>query len=144
MQLRRNFFTRVAAVAAAIVVARTANAAPEQKKNRIVFQVSDNDPKKWNQVLNNLENVQEGFGKDNVQIEVVAYGMGIGMLKLDSVVSGRVSDAAKSGVGLMACEVTMRKQKLTRADMHPNIGYVPGGIVHIVKRQQEGWSYIKG
>lgn len=144
MQFRRSFFTHIAAVAAAAAVARTAAAASKPRKNRIVFQVSDNDPKKWNQVLNNLENVQEGFGKDNVEIEVVAYGMGIGMLKLDSVVGGRVSDAAKSGVGLMACEVTMHKQKLSRADMHPNIGYVPGGIVHIVERQQEGWSYIKG
>jgi intracellular sulfur oxidation DsrE/DsrF family protein len=144
MQLRRTFFTRIAAAAAAMAVARTAAAAPASPKNRIVIQVSNSDPKIWNQVLNNLENLQEGFGKDNVQIEVVAYGFGIGMLKLDAVVGGRVTDAVKSGVGLMACEVTMRKQKLTRADMHPGIGYVPGGIIEIVKRQQQGWSYIKG
>ena len=45
-------------------------------KHRVVFQVSDNDPAKWNLALNNARNVQADLGKDEVEIEIVAYGPG--------------------------------------------------------------------
>ena len=55
-----------------------------QQKQRVVFQVSDADPAKWNLALNNARNVQQDLGQDNVQIEIVAYGPGLGIaLALD-------------------------------------------------------------
>ena len=65
------------------------------------------------------------------------------MLKLDAVSNSRVSDAVKAGVRVVACENTMRNQKLVRADMHPDVGYVQAGVVEIVRRQQEGWAYLR-
>jgi len=41
-------------------------------KHRVVFQVSDNDPVRWNLALNNARNVQTDLGKDEVEIEIVA------------------------------------------------------------------------
>ena len=87
--------------------------------------------------------VQDDLGAANVEIEVVAYGPGIGMLKLDAVTNSRVTDAIKAGIQVAACENTMRNQKLARADMHPNVSYVPAGVVEIVRRQQEGWAYLR-
>ncbi|MEO7480495.1 MAG: hypothetical protein ABIT70_07765, partial [Sulfuriferula sp.] len=52
-------------------------------RQKVVIQVSDNDPKKWNLALNNAENVQEDIGKNKVDIEIVAYGPGLPILKLD-------------------------------------------------------------
>jgi uncharacterized protein len=112
-------------------------------KERVVFQVSDGDPKKWNLALNNAKNVQEVIGKDNVEIEIVVYGPGIGMLKLESEVAARVDASTKAGVNIVACENTMTAQKLTKADMLPSAGYVPGGVVELMKRQKEGWAYIR-
>ena len=66
------------------------------------------------------------------------------MLKLDSNQAPRIADELKVGVLVSACEVTMRRQKLTREDMLPNMGYVPAGLGQIIKRQHEGWSYISG
>jgi intracellular sulfur oxidation DsrE/DsrF family protein len=37
----------------------------------------------------------------------------------------------------------MRNQKLVRADMHPGVSYVPAGVVQIIRRQQEGWAYLR-
>jgi hypothetical protein len=54
---------------------------------KVVFQVSDNDAAKWNLTLNNVRNVQTDLGADKVSIEVVAYGPGINMLKMDSPVA---------------------------------------------------------
>jgi intracellular sulfur oxidation DsrE/DsrF family protein len=111
--------------------------------NKVVFQVSDADAKKWNLALNNAKNVQQEFGKGNVDVEIVVYGPGIGMLKLESEVGTRVDQAVGDGVKVVACENTMKGQKLTKADMLPSAAYVPGGVIELMKLQKEGWAYIR-
>ena len=112
-------------------------------KYKVVIQVSDNDPAKWRLALNNARNVQQDLGKDNVQIEIVAYGPGLGMLKADSKVGDRLAGALDDSVGLIACENTMHNTKVTRDQMYGGIAYVMAGVTHIMKRQQEGWAYIR-
>jgi intracellular sulfur oxidation DsrE/DsrF family protein len=128
---------------AAEPVKAKAAAAKVVKKDKVVFQVSDADSKKWNLALNNAKNVQADLGKDKTEIEIVAYGPGIGMLKADSEVANRIEEALAAGVKVVACENTMRGQKLTRDDMLSGIGYVPAGVVELMKRQKEGYAYIR-
>jgi intracellular sulfur oxidation DsrE/DsrF family protein len=113
------------------------------QRSRVVIQVSDAEPAKWNLALNNARNIQTDVGAANVDIEIVAYGPGIGMLKSDSVVGNRIDEAGKAGVKVVACENTMRGQKLTQADMLSGIGYVSAGVVELMQRQQLGWAYIR-
>jgi uncharacterized protein len=128
---------------AAAVLSPIAAHAQKAERQRVVFQVSDNDPAKWNLALNNAQNVQADLGKDNVDIEIVAYGPGLNMLKANSKVAPRLAQALDSSIGLMACENTMRKTKTTKADMYSGISYVKAGVTHIMKRQQEGWAYVR-
>jgi len=116
---------------------------PAAARSKVVMQVSDGDAAKWNLALNNAKNLQTDLGAANVEIEIVAYGPGIGMLKSDSVVGSRVDEALSSGVKVVACENTMRGQKLTKPDMLGGIGYVAAGVVEIMQRQQQGWAYIR-
>jgi intracellular sulfur oxidation DsrE/DsrF family protein len=116
---------------------------PSGSKSRVVLQVSDGDAAKWNLALNNARNLQADLGAGNVDIEIVAYGPGIGMLKADSAVGVRVGEALASGVKVVACENTMRGQKLTKPDMLPDVGYVSAGVVEIMQKQQQGWAYIR-
>ena len=116
---------------------------PGTAKSRVVMQVSDGDAAKWNLALNNAKNLQADLGAGNVDIEIVAYGPGIGMLKSDSAVGTRVGEALASGVKVVACENTMRGQKLTKPDMLPDVGYVSAGVVEIMQKQQQGWAYIR-
>ncbi len=111
---------------------------------RAVIQVSDSDPHKWNLALNNARNVQDDLGgPEATELEIVVYGPGIGMLKADSPVAKRVADALGKGIKLVACENTMKAQRLTYGDMLPNIGYVSAGVVELMKKQREGWAYIR-
>ena len=130
----------VAVHAADDATTTVATAAPRHK---VVFQVSDADPQKWNLALNNAKNVQEALGKDKVAIELVAYGPGIAMLRMESEVGNRVADAVAQGVKIVACEATMHAQKLTKDDMLNSAGYVPAGVVELMKRQSEGYAYIR-
>lgn len=128
--------------AVALVTIHAAPAAAAKDGNRVVVQVSDNDPAKWNLALNNAHNLQEALGKD-LEIEIVAYGPGIAMLQAESIVGNRIDDAVHAGVTVSACQNTMRGHKLTKADMLNGINYVPAGVVEIMKRQQEGWAYLR-
>ena len=127
----------------AILLSLLALPAFAQQKQRVVIQVSDNDPAKWSLALNNARNVQQDLGKNNVQVEIVAYGPGLGMLKAESKVADRLAQALDNNVGLLACENTMTNTKVSRDEMYGGIAYVKAGVVHIMKRQQEGWAYIR-
>jgi uncharacterized protein len=125
--------------AASNVVAAEAHAA----KEKVVLQVSDADPAKWNLALNNVKNVQQAIGADKVEAEIVVYGPGIGMLKSDSVVANRIEEAKAAGVTIVACGTTMKGMKLTDADMLPHTSYVPAGVVELMHKQSAGYSYIR-
>lgn len=130
-----------AALAASPAKAKaTAKAAVKEK---VVFQISDADPKKWNLALNNAKNVQTDLGKDKTDIEIVVYGPGIGMLKGDSEVGNRIEEALAAGIKVVACENTMTSQKLTRDDMLKDIGYVKAGVVELMSKQKQGYAYIR-
>jgi len=124
------------------VVTAAADQAATQR-SKVVIQVSDNDPAKWSLALNNAKNIQTDLGAANVDIEIVAYGPGIAMLKLESPVAARIGEASSTGVTVDACENTMRNQKLTKADMLNGIQYVPAGVVEIIQKQQQGWAYLR-
>ena len=112
-------------------------------KQRVVIQVSDNDPAKWTLALNNARNIQAELGKDNVLVEIVAYGPGLEMMKAESKVADRLAAALDSNVGLLACENTMQNTKVDQADIAGGVKFVPAGVTHIMKRQREGWAYIR-
>ena len=141
---RRLALLSAAGAALAAPEAAQAQAAAGAGAERVVIQVSTPDKMVWNQALNYIENLRELYGPDKVEIELVALGLGLGVLKLESTQGPRVADALRLGVHISACEVTMRRQKLTREDMLPKIGYVPAGLVQVIRRQREGWAYISG
>lgn len=141
--VRRGLLSMAAVAALAIVAPVAAQAQTSAVKNKAVFQVSDGDPQKWNLTLNNAKNVQDDLGSDAVELEIVVYGPGIAMLKGDSPVGNRVAEALKSGVKVVACENTMKGQHLVYADMLPDIGYAPAGVVELMQKQREGYAYIR-
>ena len=60
-----------------------------------------------------------------------------------SPVAARVASALQSNIRVVACENTMAGQHLQKSDMLPEIGYVPAGVVELMKKQQQGWAYIR-
>ena len=141
--MTRQRSTRLLFALLLVVVLPFGALAQQAAKQKVIFQVSDADPAKWSLALNNARNVQTELGKENVLIEIVAYGPGLGMLKAESKVEGRLAQALQENVGLIACENTMHNTKTTKADMYSGISYVTAGVTHLMKRQREGWAYIR-
>jgi intracellular sulfur oxidation DsrE/DsrF family protein len=115
-------------------------------KERVVIQVSDGDPKTWNQALNVVANMKANYAKRGTEseIQIVAFGMGIQMLKDDAVVANRVRESMKNGgAQMVACENSMGRFKLTKDMMVDNVAYSETGVIYIIDKQREGWSAVR-
>lgn len=123
-----------------------AGGAPTRKARRhykVLFQVSDADPRKWRMALANIRNVQHELGRKNVDIELVVYGPGIDMLKFDSEAANEVIDAIDAGVKVVACGNTMKGMGLSSDDLVAKVRYVKAGVVEIIERQAQGYQYVR-
>ena len=110
--LRRDFISATVLVSTAAVLAPQVMAQSAPKKHKVVFQVSDSDPQRWNLALHNIQNIIDALGAGHVEMELVAYGPGIDMLKSNSPVGKRIAQTLASGVHVVACENTMKAQNL--------------------------------
>jgi hypothetical protein len=139
-----KFYTQFAhTLILALLAAATFGTAGSALAEKIVLQVSDGNTVTWNQALNVVGNLRETYGPDT-QIELVAFGQGINMLKFDAPVAPRLLEAqTKLGTKVYACENSMARNKLSRNDMAPDVIYVKAGIEHIITRQREGWVNIR-
>jgi intracellular sulfur oxidation DsrE/DsrF family protein len=134
---------RISYILAMFVAALAFGGAAHALAEKIVVQVSDGNPVTWNQALNVVANLREVYGT-GTEIELVAFGQGINMLKFDAPVSSRVVEAQKNnGAKIYACENSMAKNKLSRNDMAPDVVYVRAGVEHIISRQREGWVNLR-
>jgi uncharacterized protein len=147
-----RLLTVAAALVAGVLLAAPGHAA-DGKTHRIAIQVDQNDPALMNLVLNNVSNLMEYYhGKgEQAQIEVVAYGPGLNMLRADkSPVKDRIthikSSAFPSSVAFSACGNTkkgMEKKEGHAITIVPEATIVPAGVVRLTELQEQGWAYIR-
>jgi intracellular sulfur oxidation DsrE/DsrF family protein len=130
-------------VAFPLAFAQPALSAEPATKNRIVIQINEDDGKKWMAVLVNIRNIQAELGAKNVAVAVVAIGPGLGMLTAESVAANDVQDALKTGVEFVACGNSMQAQHVARDDLIDGVKIAKAGYVELMKRQQQGWSYLR-
>ena len=80
-----------------------------------------------------------------MQVEIVFFGKGLPMLlKTNTAYAERLKQAADKGVILAACQNSMRVQKVKSEDIFPFSTEVDSGVAELVRRQEAGWTYIKG
>jgi uncharacterized protein len=127
-----------------VVVFAAISQTPPAHKHQVVFQMNVDNPDSWNQLFANIQNIQNVFGADKIQIEVVAYGKGLSLLlKTNSAYEERMKKAIASGVVLDACQNSMRIRKVTTEDLFPFASQVDSGVAELIRKQEAGWSYIK-
>ena len=153
MRKVRQFVTAIIVLVAGAIVTTGAYAAENAKPHRIAIQIDQNDPALMNLVLNNVSNLTEYYNSkgEDVQIEVVAYGPGLNMLREDkSPVKDRIKSIKQtsfpSTVNFLACGNTktgMEKAEGRPVQIIPQASIVPAGVVRLSELQEQGWSYIR-
>ena len=112
-------------------------------QHRIVMQLSSNDTLVWKGLMNNLKHLKAGWG-DSVLIEVVAHGPGLDFLtKGKTTQQEKINHFKKMGIMFIACENTMMERKIPKESIIAEAAFVKMGIGEIVRKQEQGWSYIK-
>lgn len=108
----------------------------------VVFHLNEAAPDKHRMVLRNIRNVKQEM--PDLRVELVVHGPGLGLaVQSQSTVSREVAELLADGVEIAVCENTMRGENLMASDLLPGMTRVPAGIAEIIRRQQEGFSYVK-
>jgi len=123
------------------------------RSHRLLIHVDQNDPAVMNLALNNASNVIEYYNAkgEDVDVDIVAYGPGLHMLRADtSPVQDRIKQlkgtAFPSKVQFSACANT--KENMEKKEGHAvavlsDATIVPSGVVQLMEKQEEGWSYVR-
>jgi len=132
-------------VAVALFLSTTL-AMAEQAEHRLVIQVSTDDARTQKIALNNAVNLQKLYGIDNVDIEIVAYGPGLGLLTTESKQADRVKSLAVQNIKFSACGNTMKKVAKKTGKLPvlvEGVGEVEAGVARILVLQEQGYAYIR-
>lgn len=115
----------------------------QEASHKIVMQLTSSDPMVHKGLLKQLNNLKDGWG-DSVQMVVVCHGPGIEFLQTEKTqYREQIYKAMERGVVFIACENTLKEKNMNREQILPEMQYVRMGIAEIVRRQEQGWSYIK-
>ena len=136
---RRNFLL----LAVGLMVCLNSLSFAQTKTHRVLFALLSGDASDWQVTIGNINNLIKGLAPDEVEIEVVAYSQGLGLVKNGSSMAKEVAELQEKHVKFVACQNAMRMQHVEAKDLLPGVGMVPAGIVEVVTKQEQGWTYIK-
>lgn len=126
----------------AFLLASVSFAQDSARQHRIIMQLTSGDTLVQKGLMRQLKNMKEAA--PGMQLEVVCHGPGMDLLMSDrSIVQPKITEFARNGIVFLACENTINERNLDRTKVIAEAGYVKAGIIHIVERQEDGWSYIK-
>ena len=116
--------------------------------HKVVFEVAIDGAEKWQAALRNVENVQKALGAKNTKIEVVTHGKGVGMLLAktsaeDAELKAKLEKLHADGVVFAACENTMKREKIEKKDLVELSTTVDSGVSEVIRKQEDGYAYIK-
>lgn len=114
--------------------------------HKIVIQVSTDDPRTQKIALNNAANLQKHYGVDEVAIEIVAFGPGLGLLTKKSGQADRVEGLAMLDITFSACGNTMaavQKKSGAMPTLLEGVNQVPAGVARIMELQEQGYAYVR-
>ncbi len=130
-------------------------------KQKVVYHINYDDPKKQAGALRNIQNHINAVGKDNLEVKVVLHGNGLALLlEPDSLeklkkfkhananekMTARIDGLKDQGVSFNVCANTVRGRKVDLESDLYNVSQndiVPSGVAEVAKLQQQGYVYIK-
>ncbi len=114
----------------------------EQKKHRIVFQLTTADTSIHKMMVKNISNILS-IAPDT-EIEVVSHGPGISFLMNEkTIVHDKIIKLSEKGVRFVGCEFTLKDKNISKSEIVKEAGFVESGAMEIVLKQEQGWSYLR-
>jgi intracellular sulfur oxidation DsrE/DsrF family protein len=115
-------------------------------EHRIVLQLSDNDPKKERLVLSVANNLIKAYDPDKIAVEVVAFGPGIDLLRVENANRTRVESLIAQGVRFDVCVNTLdtiERETGKRPAIIPSATPVQVGVGRILSLTENGYTLVR-
>lgn len=111
---------------------------------KVIFHI--NESNKWNILLANVSNLIKDLGNENVTIEVLANGGAVAeyiFADKKSDLLNRIDSMSKLDVTFTACRNSLIGNNIDEKLVPDYVKVVPAGVTELVKKQTEGYAYIK-
>ena len=120
----------------------------KNKTIKVVFQITQDSPARWKLVIGNAAKVVQIMSAHaiNYKVDVVAYGPGLRVFikKDDEKFYPLLQSLNAYGVNLVACHMTMHAMHVREKQLFPFVNVVyPGAVAYIIKKEMQGYAYIK-
>lgn len=113
-------------------------------KYKVIFHIDEPSKGRADQVLMNITNLLNDLGDGNVEVELLANGGGVRALTKESEgLAEQVEALSKRGVRFVACQNSLDHLNMRETDLLDLVAVVPAGVSELVKKQMEGWAYIR-
>jgi len=129
-------------------------------KQKVVYHVNYDNPKKQAGALRNIQNHINAVGKENLDLKVVLHGNGLALLLTPDALENtkmnhgnatdemqaKISGLKDQGVNFHVCANTLKGKKIDLTnDLYDveKADVVPSGVAELAKLQAEGYTYIK-
>ena len=136
-------------------------AASSYSKQKVVYHVNYDNPKKQAGALRNIQNHINAVGAENLDLKVVLHGNGLALLlepdalsrvpkfkhaNANEKMTARIDNLKDQGVSFHVCANTVRGRTVNvETDLY-NVeqdDIVPSGVAELAKLQGQGYVYIK-
>jgi len=118
-------------------------------KQKVVYHVNYDDPKKQQGAMRNIQNHINAVGAENLDLKVILHGKGVTLLKNangDANFESKVVSLKSQAVQFQVCNNTLKGKKIDyETDLFDvdESDIVPSGVAELAKLQGEGYVYIK-
>jgi len=112
------------------------------EKYKVVFHIDEQV--KAELVLHNITNLMADIGIDNLTIEMVANGDAVKLLiKSANEFGAMFKELAEKQVAFCACANALNNFEIHKEELLDFVTVVTSGVGELVKKQAEGWAYIR-
>jgi len=136
-------------------------AASGYAKQKVVYHVNYDNPKKQAGALRNIQNHINAVGAENLDLKVVLHGNGLAMLlnpdslpnlpkfkhaNADEQMAAKIDGLKMQGVRFQVCANTIKGREVNLENDLYDVeqgDIVPSGVAELAKLQGEGYTYIK-
>jgi intracellular sulfur oxidation DsrE/DsrF family protein len=120
----------------------SASLSAQEKKLKVIWDVSDSDTATTAGVFRQVNNALALV--PDMEIEVVFHGPAVyGLMKDSTIFTSRIKAAKEKGVVLAACNNSLKRLKIDASKLVGEAIIVPSAVVELIRKQSEGWSYLK-
>lgn len=115
-------------------------------KLKVLFHVNEVD--RWDVAFGNITNLINDVGQGNADVAVLANGPSVAVYA-DAEKVETMKGLADKGAKFLVCRNSLKKMCsggpvcMSEGNLPPFVLVVPAGITEIIKKQHEGYAYVK-